>query len=279
MSAPRAACRRAARGDFRIAELHLKPKIRVVFFGFAATLASSLAVAAGGGPDLALGRKVYEDNCAICHGLKGDGKGEATRHFATPPRDFTKGEYKLRSTDTGQLPTDADLIRSTVQGLPGTAMVPQDHLTEAEVRAVVAYIKTLSPRFATASTPEPISIPSAPPRTPEAIARGRRVYEKAGCVECHGPEARGDGPSAPDLSVRPTDLTGRPLKSGPTPRDIFRSILTGLDGTPMPAYFLTLENEEIWDLAYYIDSLGGPPQMTEDEQMGRHVERMHQRRR
>lgn len=230
-------------------------------------------------PDLDVGRHVYEDNCAICHGLKGDRQGEAARHFAMPPRDFTKGRYKLRSTDTGQLPTDADLIRSTVEGLPGTAMVPQDHLSEAEVRAVVAYIKSLSPRFATSPSPKPLPIPPAPPRTPEAIGRGRRVYEKAGCTECHGSEGRGDGPSAPDLSVKPTDLTQRPLKSGPTPRDIFRSILTGLDGTPMPAYYLTLDNEEIWDLAYYVDSIGGPPRVTEDEQMGWQVERMYQRRR
>jgi mono/diheme cytochrome c family protein len=238
-----------------------------------------LAMTAESRPDLDLGREVYGDNCAICHGLKGDGKGEAAWHFATPPRDFTKGKYKLRSTDTGQLPTDADLARSVTKGLPGTAMVPQDRLAEEEVRAVVAYIKRFSSKFETSRSPKPIPIPPQPPRTSEAIARGRRVYVKGGCVECHGSEARGDGPSAPDLSVKPTDLTRRPLKSGPTPCDIFRSILTGLDGTPMPAYFLTLGNEEIWDLAYYVDSLGGPPQVTEDERMGWHVERMHQRRR
>jgi mono/diheme cytochrome c family protein len=250
-----------------------------LFIGFGAILASSFTVTAESRPDLALGRQVYGDNCAICHGPKGDGRGEAAWHFATPPRDFTKGEYKLRSTDTGQLPTDRDLIRSIVQGMPSTAMVPQDHLSEAEVRAVVAYIKTLSPKFATVPTPEPIPIPPAPPLTPESIARGRRVYDKAECAECHGSGGRGDGPSASDLSVKPADLTRRPFKSGPTPRDIFRSILTGFDGTPMPAYFLTLEDEELWDLTYYVESLGSPPEVTEDERMGWHVERMHQRRR
>ena len=163
--------------------------------------------------------------------------------------------------------------------MPSTAMVPQDHLSEAEVRAVVAYIKTFSPKFATFPSPETIPIPPASPRTSETIARGRHVYEKAECAECHGSGGRGDGPSAPDLSVKPADLTRRPFKGGPTPRDIFRSILTGFDGTPMPAYFLTLEDEELWDLAYYVDSLGGPPQVTEDEHVGWEVERMHQRRR
>lgn len=251
----------------------------IQLFGLCAVLASPLAAIAGSRSEPALGRQVYEDNCAICHGVKGDGRGHAASHFATSPRDFTKGEYKLRSTESGYLPTDADLIRSTTQGLPGTGMVPQDHLTDAEVRAVVAYIKGLSPAFTEYTAPDPISIPPPPPRTPKAITRGQQAYKKGECAECHGPEGRGDGPSAPDLSVKPTDFRHRPLKSGPTPRDIFRSIITGLDGTPMPSYFLILENAELWDLAYYIDSLGGPPEMTADERKGWEVERKHQQRR
>jgi cytochrome c oxidase cbb3-type subunit 2 len=225
-----------------------------------------------------LGRQVYEANCAVCHGLKGDGRGEAASDFATPPRDFTKGEYKLRSTGSGQLPTDADLIRSTTQGLPGTAMVPQDHLSEAEIRVVVAYLKTLSPNFASRPAPKSLPIPTPLPRTPEAVARGRTVYEKGECAECHGAKGRGDGPSAPDLSVKPTDLTHRPLKSGPTARDIFRTVLTGMDDTPMPSYHLVLEDDELWDLAYYVDSLGGPPETTADERAGWEIERKFQRR-
>jgi len=278
VSASRTACRRTA-GGAQIAELLFTRKTIVLLIGLGVILALSLPMTAGSRPELALGRQVYKDNCAICHGLKGDGRGEAARHFVTPPRDFTKGEYKLRSTDTGQLPTDADLARSTIQGLPGTGMVAQDHLSEEEVRAVVAYVKTFSPKFATYPSPKPIPIPPPPPRTPDVMARGRRVYDKAKCAECHGSGGRGDGPSAADLSVKPADLTRRPFKSGPTPRDIFRSILTGFDGTPMPAYFLTFEDEELWDLTYYVDSLGSPPEVTEDERMGWHVERMHQRRR
>ena len=122
--------------------------------------------------------------------------------------------------------------------------VPQDHLSQGEVRAVVAYIKNFSPKFAARRSPESLPIPPSPPSTAEAVDRGRRIYRKAGCAECHGSEGRGDGPSARDLSGE-TDLTQRPLKSGSIPRDIFRSILTGLDGTPMPSYHLTLEDDEL----------------------------------
>lgn len=225
-----------------------------------------------------LGQRVYLDHCAICHGLAGDGRGHAADHFITPPRDFTTGRYKIRSTGSGQLPTDDDLVRSIVQGLPGTGMVPQDHLSDTEVRAVVEFIKSLSPRFAAAPPPRPLPIPAEPAPADGAIARGRKVYEKAECQECHGRDGRGDGPSAKDLKVKPADLTKRPFKGGSTPSDILRATLTGFDGTPMPSYHLLLDDGELWDLARYVASLGGAAEVTRDERAGWHVVRMHQRR-
>ncbi len=225
-----------------------------------------------------LGQRVYEANCAVCHGTHGDGQGEAAPLFAMKPRNFIKGEYKLRSTPSGYLPTDADLFRSIKQGMPGTAMVPQDHLSDEEIQAVVEHIKNFSPPFAQATRRPIIPIPAPPPRTRQRIAHGRKVYQKAECFQCHGPRGKGDGPSAPDLSIRPADLTKRPLKSGPSAQDLFRTILTGFDGTPMPAYQHILEDREVWNLAYYIESLGGPAQQTEDERKGWEVERQHQKR-
>ena len=228
--------------------------------------------------DLSLGRRVYVDNCTICHGIDGDGRGHAAQHFATPPRDFASGRYKIRSTGSGQLPTDDDLARSIVLGLPGTGMVPQDHLSDAEVRAVIEFVKSLSPKFAAGPPPVPLPIPPEPSRTEAAVARGRKVYDKAECQECHGRQARGDGPSAKDLKVKPADLTKRPFKGGSAPRDIVRTMRTGLDGTPMPSYHLVLEDGELWDLAFYVASLETTPEITRDEREGWHVVRMHQRR-
>ena len=242
-----------------------------------AMLAVAPPAAAQGQPP-SLGRRVYEDECAICHGAAGDGRGHAAHHFTAAPRDFTAGRYKIRSTASGQPPTDEDLRRSIVQGLPGTGMVPQDHLGDEEVRAVIAFIKSLSPKFAAGPPPTPLPIPPEPPPSDESVGRGRKVYAKAECQECHGREGRGDGPSAKDLKIKPSDLTRRPFKGGSTPRDIVRGVLTGFDGTPMPSYHLLLDDGELWDLARYVASLGGPPEVTRDEREGRHVVRMHQRR-
>jgi mono/diheme cytochrome c family protein len=244
----------------------------------ASALGLGLAIAAAGQSDPPAGAREFRDNCAVCHGATGDGQGMAAHHFKSPPRDLTRGRFKFRSTASGQIPTDADLVRTIVRGIPSTGMVPQDHLSADEVQAVVAFVKSLSPRFADGKPPKVLAMPAAPPVTPEAVARGARVYVKGECAECHGKEARGDGPSAKDLSVRPSDLTRRPLKSGPTAADIVRTLLTGLDGTPMPSYYQVLEDDELWDLAYWLDSRAGPPETTDDERAGWHVVRMHQRR-
>jgi cytochrome c oxidase cbb3-type subunit 2 len=244
--------------------------------GAAAAVRAAAAVAQPADP--ALGRRVFEANCAICDGERGDGRGDAARHFASAPRDLTTGRFKFRSTPSGQLPTDVDLRRTVVAGVPGTGMVPHDHLATAEVEAVIAYVKTLSPRFAGLALAAPLPLPVAPPLTAGAVERGRRVYEKAECQECHGREGRGDGPSAKDLKVKPSDLTRLPFKSGPEAADVVRTLLTGLDGTPMPSYHLVLEDAELWELAYYVASLGGTPVQTDDERAGWHVVRQHQRR-
>ena len=63
--------------------------------------------------DTTAGKVVYQKWCAGCHGDDGKGDGEGARHMIPPPRDFTGNAlYQIRSTPSGQLPTDADLLRS-----------------------------------------------------------------------------------------------------------------------------------------------------------------------
>ena len=40
----------------------------------------------------------------------------------TEAEDFTKGLYKFRTTNSGELPTDEDLFRTISRGIPGTTM-------------------------------------------------------------------------------------------------------------------------------------------------------------
>jgi len=250
-----------------------------------ALLASLLAigvVAAGGcatsappGNDTLDGEAVYTRYCAVCHGPEGNGQGPAAYLLFPKPRNFVRAEFKLRSTPMGMLPTDSDLVRTVSNGIPSTPMFGfGEFLEEAEIDAVVEYVKSLVPAFegAVAATPDDLlQIPSPPPVSAELIATGRQTYEIFRCAMCHGPEGKGDGPAAPGLR----DSEGAPFpaadfnyglyKSGGRPEDLYRTFLTGMAGTPMPSYADAIETEEqAWGLVYYVLSMspGGQAQPT-----------------
>ena len=212
--------------------------------------------------NLVLGKQLYTANCAACHGDAGDGKGVAAYLLFPRPRNFQRSEFKLRSTPEGVLPTDEDLMKTVSQGIPGTAMFAfSEALSEGERRAVVSFVKSLAPRFKDAPpiTPAQLLKISPPPEpSPELIAEGKATYEKFGCSKCHGHEGRGDGPAAPTL----TDTSGDPFpaaafssgiyKSGGQPADLYRALLTGMTGTPMPSFQQAFTNDrQAWGLVYY----------------------------
>ena len=63
------------------------------------------------------GKKIYETKCYYCHGIKGDGNGSDAPRLDPKPRNFTRDEYKIRSTAHGVLPTDEDLFRIISSGV------------------------------------------------------------------------------------------------------------------------------------------------------------------
>src|SRR2546423_15233838 len=70
------------------------------------------------------------------------------------PRNFTGAVYKIRTTASGQLPTDADLMRAIDEGLPGSAMPAwQGRLSDGGRRDGAEDIKTFSSFFADTSQP------------------------------------------------------------------------------------------------------------------------------
>src|SRR3989337_2257533 len=63
------------------------------------------------------GKVIDFKRCSFCHGLTGAGDGPAADSLDPRPRDFTAGTYKFRTTQSGGLPTDEDLFRTTSRGL------------------------------------------------------------------------------------------------------------------------------------------------------------------
>jgi mono/diheme cytochrome c family protein len=211
------------------------------------------------------GRNLYAKYCAQCHGEKGDGEGYATPHLNPRPRNFTTGKYKVRTTATGALPTHQDLVNIIRRGMPHTSMPAWPTLTDQDVSNLAYYIKSFSPDFANAEiVPKPIELPSAPNATTESIELGKTLYAENGCVRCHGNLGRGDGPSGPTLvddwgqPMRPADLAQSwTFRGGASREDIFRTMSTGFNGTPMPGFVDALTPEQRWAITDYIVSLSG----------------------
>ncbi len=95
------------------------------------------------------GARVYGLYCVSCHGADGSGRAAASRSFDSPPRDFREAAFLYVSGPEGSLPTDADLEATIRRGRPGTGMPAWDGLPDEDLHAVVQFIKTFSPRWAT----------------------------------------------------------------------------------------------------------------------------------
>ncbi len=204
------------------------------------------------------GRNIYLHMCVYCHGRDGNGGGTATDYLYPWPRDFRKGIFKFRSTPTGTLPRDEDLYRTIIRGVPGTSMPSWgEALSPQDAWALVNLIKSFSERFRKEAPGKSIEI--KPVASSEAlVAKGRELYKKHKCSDCHGTSGRGDGRLAESLmdawkhAVFVHDITNpNYFKAGYEPEDIYRTLSTGLDGTPMNS-FAHLSEEDRWALVHFI---------------------------
>ena len=209
------------------------------------------------------GKQLYSKYCAQCHGDTGDGEGYAAQHLRPRPRNFTSGKFKVRSTPTGALPTHQDLVNVIRRGMPYTSMPAWPTLSDADVANLAYFITSFSPDFANPdNAPKPVPLPSAPRMTDESVEQGKKLYAETGCIRCHGNLGRGDGPSAPTLMddwghpIRPADLAQSwTFRGGSSREDIFRTMSTGLNGTPMPSFTDSLSTEQRWAITDFIVSL------------------------
>lgn len=190
------------------------------------------------------GKRVYEKSCAHCHGTEGRGDGSAAENLLPKPRDFTRGLYKIRSTEAGQLPTDQDLFDIITEGMPGSSMPGWETALNANERwEVVAYIKTFHDGFKESPAPRQIDLAGKIAYAEQSVETGKALYTELGCVECHGNVGRGDGTSAPTLTDEwgfqtwPANLAqGWNFRGGSDTEDIFKRFIGGIAGSPMPAF-------------------------------------------
>jgi DMSO reductase family type II enzyme heme b subunit len=242
---------------------------KLKFSALAAFLLSSVMLSAtplqAAPGDAANGLEIYNKRCTWCHGVEGDGQGAAVEYLNPPPRDFTSGLYKIKTTHFDDaVPNDDDIYRMIKDGMPGTAMPGwSDILNEKEMWDLVAQIKVFS-EYQEEKPENQVEFGSQVATSPDSIAKGKPLYIDR-CAECHGDDGKGDGIKKlkGDAEERtwPRNLT-KPwtFRGSNGPKDIYTRISTGIPGTQMPSFAdpiskKKLSVEERWHVANYAASL------------------------
>lgn len=215
---------------------------------------------------------LYATHCMSCHGENLDGKGRINQKnmLLDPlPRDF-RHQFVLSY--------EHRLANSIRNGVEGTAMPPwKEHLTDAEVDALVKYIREAVTKGKGLDEkpfkrPE-IALPKAGDAdrmTGEALVAGgadsgKRVFARV-CTGCHGKLANGKGPDAYYLEhPLPRNLINKNFmnQEAVTDERLYRSILLGVPGTPMPPHDRVLSDQSILDTIAFFRALNAEEKETE----------------
>jgi mono/diheme cytochrome c family protein len=203
-------------------------------------------VAGAAAPD---GKAVFAANCAGCHGATGVGGGPF------PP---LAGNSDVTAANT------APLIATVLNGRSGPIEVNghgysgampgwKGQLSNAEIAAVVTYIRTAWGNKAAIVTEEQIAGAGAP-----SGLSGAQIFA-AKCATCH--QARGQGTS----SIPP--LAGNPEVTASDPKGMIATIVNGRSGPlsvngktfngKMPTWSGQLSNADIAAVATYVRSAWG----------------------
>lgn len=224
--------------------------------------------------DLARGKKMFEAQCGLCHGINGGG-GKAANLAVTRFRHAA---------------TDADLLELIRNGIPDTEMPAAWWMSDRESLQVAYYVRSLGRMASTI-------------RVAGNIPMGEEVFfGKAGCGGCHIVKGRGGslGPDLTEVGARRspahlrqavaspaealpagflmltiTDATGTKMRGIRLNEDTFTIQIKDLGGklhsfrksditlaketgkTPMPAYKHKLSENEFDNLIAYLASLRG----------------------
>ncbi|MCP3916013.1 MAG: c-type cytochrome [bacterium] len=213
------------------------------------------------------GKDIYLAQCAVCHGIQGEGSGFLAEGFDVPPRDFTRGVYAFRSTVDRERPKIEDIERVVRAGVPGTTMPAWGQfLSDEQIADVSRYLVVFSESFTedwrAEAEPELLVIPAQPADMAALVERGKGIAEKLNCASCHGTSGRGDGPSAPTLKndweqhVSPGDWTYKwSFRGGYEAENIYRSVWGTLTGSGMPEFADAVPDEtDRWAVVAYVMS-------------------------
>ena len=207
--------------------------------------------------DFATGKKVYEEICFACHGLKGDGKGPGWRNTKPSPQVFINSVYMSRLTD--------EYIFNVVKYGKLAVLKREIPDKKFESLAMPAFGQVLDDK----QIRELIKFERAFSQGGPQSAEMREIFDAA-CAVCHGKNGRGDGERAfskqpapkyfvSEAQPAPMNLTDPQLMARFNDDFLFNLIKYGKVGAVEQAKFDTMQpfgkelsDKEIWSVIRYI---------------------------
>jgi cytochrome c oxidase cbb3-type subunit 3 len=186
------------------------------------------------------GHRLFDENCAACHGY--GGQGGVGVPLALP--SFLSS-------------VDDDFLRKTIRsGRPGRIMPAFKRLSNGDVDAIVAYMRGWAGKAAPTLSDTPI---------PGDVRHGQALFAK-NCTACHGEHGEG-GPGTGVTMSRPRDLPIlAPGLNNPgflaAAKDsmIKTTLMRGREGTPMESFVKKgLSEKDIDDIVAYVRSFEQTP--------------------
>lgn len=192
-------------------------------------LASGLSIAA---PD---GKALFNQHCSVCHGT--EGKGSVGVPLSLP--SFINSV------------SDEYLKRTIRLGRPGRIMPAFHKLSDAQVNAIVAHVRSWTDQPAIAFDPTPIA---------GDIKHGQELYAQR-CAQCHGEDGKGGKGTgvtfsrARDLPIIAPALNNPGFLASASDSMIKNTLIHGREGTPMVSMLKAgLKENDINDIVAYIRS-------------------------
>lgn len=186
------------------------------------------------------GAELFGAFCSGCHGPEGQGRtyGNLDVHFPA-----------IGSADFLDVVPDEFIVRTIQTGRPGRRMpalgAPGGSLGEADVAAIVAYLRTLVPRT---PVPDAVAMRDTVRAGTGDAARGQAIYERT-CAGCHG--SKGEGKSGPALA-------NSGFQQVATPEYVAATVVRGRRASTMPAFgqdgvgYSRMTISEVLDVAAFV---------------------------
>ena len=181
-----------------------------------------------------IGRRIYANDCAPCHGESGKANTEAAKVLKPPPNNFTD-PIKMARLDDGRLSV------ATVRGKTGTAMGGWGGLlSPTEIISLMRYIRTLADPLPTGMRPGELD-----------FLVGKEIYQRY-CIGCHGAQGNGQTVLGRQLLPHPRDFTSTVEMTSKDDQQLAQSIRRGIHGTAMAPWEGVLNKEDVRRVIVFI---------------------------